>query len=194
MQTREGNSIDWDAVRRDYETKPISDRALAKNVGVSDTALRKRAKKGGWVKLIDASPNIEPECKPVRNPPQSRIDGATKAVSGASVAELTARGRSIVLALMEELEFLNRHADELSEIVEAYFSGEKDDRIRFKLQKALDHETRTKSSTQLASALQKLQDAAPGKKEEQMIEAERVAAGGDDDWGDDLAAPVGKFN
>jgi hypothetical protein len=95
---------------------------------------------------------------------------------------------------MEELEFLNRHAEDLSALVEEHFNGEKDDRIRFKLQKALDHETRTKSSTQLASALQKLQDASPGKKEEQKTEAQRIAAGGDDDWGDDLAAPAGKFN
>lgn len=118
----------------------------------------------------------------------------TKAVAGASVADLTARGRNIILALQAELEFLNQHAELLSELVEEHFNGEKDDRIRFKLQKALDHETRTKSSTQLASALQKLQDAAPGKKEEQKSEAERVASGGDDDWGDDLAAPSGKFN
>jgi hypothetical protein len=123
-----------------------------------------------------------------------RIEGVTKAVASASVADLTARGRNIILALMEELEFLNRHAEELSEIVEVLYCGEKDDRIRAKLQKALDHETRTKSSTQLASALQKLQDAAPGKKEEQKTEADRIAAGGDDDWGDDLATPAGKFN
>ena len=96
---------------------------------------------------------------------------------------------------MEELEFLNRHADDLSELVEEHFNGEKDERVRFRLQKALDHETRTKSSTQLASALQKLQDAAPGKKEERQSSAERVAAGGDDDgWGDDLAAPTSKVN
>jgi hypothetical protein len=161
---------------------------------VSDTALRKRAKKGGWVKLVNCSPSVEPPCKPERKPYQPGIEGVTKAVASASVHELTARGRNIILALMEELEFLNRHAEELSELVEEHFNGEKDDRIRFKLQRALDHETRTKSSTQLASALQKLQDAAPGKKEEQKTEAERVAAGGDDDWGDDLAAPVGKFN
>ena len=69
VQTREGNSIDWDSVRMDYETKSISDRALAKNIGVSDTALRKRAKKGGWVKLMDCAPAIEPACKPERNSP-----------------------------------------------------------------------------------------------------------------------------
>jgi hypothetical protein len=68
VQTREGNSIDWDSVRRDYEQKPISDRALAREAGVSDTALRKRAKKGGWVKLMDCAPAIEPACKPERNP------------------------------------------------------------------------------------------------------------------------------
>lgn len=89
---------------------------------------------------------------------------------------------------MQELEFLNRHADELSEMVEEHFSGEGDDRIRMRLQKALDHETRTKSSAQLANALAKLQDAAPGKKEQAKADAE--TAGQDSGWGDDLETGV----
>jgi hypothetical protein len=94
---------------------------------------------------------------------------------------------------MEELEFLNRHYEILEELVEVNFDGEKDARTRFKLQKALDHETRAKSSTQLASALQKLQDSTPGKKEQASTAAE--TAGQDGGWGDDLeVGTVGRPN
>jgi hypothetical protein len=170
VQTREGNSPDWVQIGEAYCTKPVSIRALARHHGVSDTAVRKAAKKHGWVKAAANLTPCEPICEPEPKPVRTHIEVATKALASVSVAELTARGRNIILALMEELEFLNRHADDLSELVEEHFNGEKDERVRYKLQKALDHETRTKSSTQLASALRKLQDAAPGKKEEQETE------------------------
>ena len=94
---------------------------------------------------------------------------------------------------MDELEFLNANADTLSDMVEDYINGEKDDRLRFKLQKALDHETRSKTANYLATALAKLNDAAPGKKEEARVAAE--TAGQDSGWGDDLdSGPVGRPN
>jgi hypothetical protein len=87
---------------------------------------------------------------------------------------------------MDELEFLNQHADVLGELVECHFNGDKEHQTKAKLLRALDHETRTKSSNQLATALAKLQDAAPGKKEQAQAEAE--TAGQDGGWGDDLDA------
>jgi hypothetical protein len=62
--------------------------------------------------------------------------------------------------------------------VEATFNGDKDIGIRAKLMKALDHEVRTKSSNQLATALAKLNDAAPGKREERQDNAEKSASAG----------------
>jgi hypothetical protein len=99
-------------------------------------------------------------------------------VASATVKDLTARGRNIILALMAELEYLNQNASILMELVDANFNGEKDGSIRAKLMKALDHEVRTKSSNQLATALAKLQDAAPGKKEERQDNAEKSASAG----------------
>ncbi len=64
LEKREGNSIDWVAVRRDYETKPMSDRGLAKHYGTTDTTLRKHAKKGKWVKLGDCTPPYPTQCNP----------------------------------------------------------------------------------------------------------------------------------
>lgn len=192
MQTTvELNSSSNDPVREEYETKNISDRGLAKKVGISDTALRKRAKKGGWVKFQDDVEIDEPYCNPDRSTPRLDINGMTKPVTTTTIGQLTELGRDLLLELMAELKFLNRHADVLTELVEAHFSGEKDDRIRSKLTKALDHETRTRSSAQLASALQKLNDAAPapGKKEQAQADAE--TAGRDSGWGADLGIGSG---
>jgi hypothetical protein len=54
---------------------------------------------------------------------------------------LTARGRNIILALMDELEFLNRNHETIAGMVEDYVNGEKDAGARAKLLKVLDHET-----------------------------------------------------
>jgi hypothetical protein len=92
VQTREGNSIDWDSVRMDYETKSISDRALAKNVGVSDTALRKRARKGRWVKLMDCAPATEPACKPERNPRPTSLPRPMRLAETGNPSQAARRG------------------------------------------------------------------------------------------------------
>lgn len=48
MQTRANNSRDWDSIRAAYEAGTQSIRGVARAAGVSDTALRKRARKDGW--------------------------------------------------------------------------------------------------------------------------------------------------
>ncbi|MDH0356745.1 terminase small subunit [Morganella sp. GD04133] len=41
---------DWDAIKREYTAGELSIRAIAERYGVSDTAIRKAAKKDGWIK------------------------------------------------------------------------------------------------------------------------------------------------
>lgn len=79
---------------------------------------------------------------------------------------------------MDELEFLNRNHETLSWLVEDYINGEKEDGVRAKLLKALDHETRSKTANYLATALAKLTDAAPGKKQERQENAESASSAG----------------
>ena len=69
-------------------------------------------------------------------------------------------------------------------MVETYVGGANDATARAKLIKALNHETRSKTANYLATALAKLHDAAPGKKE--AAEAAAQTAGQGTDWGDDL--------
>lgn len=171
-----------------YSTESLSIRALAKKFGVSDTAVRKEAKKRGWVKFDANQAGCEPECEPVREPRQPAAEATAKAIASTPVKDLTARGRNIILDLMAELEFLNRNHQTLAGMVEDYINGEKDAGARAKLLKALDHETRSKTANYLATALAKLVDAAPGKKEQAQADAETAGQGSG--WGDDLETGV----
>jgi hypothetical protein len=188
VRTREGNSTDWIQIGDAYCNKPQSIRALAKEFGLSDTAIRKEAKKRGWTRPDANQPPREPECKPEREPNETRSEARAKSIASATVSELTARGRNIILALMDEMEFLNRNHETIVALVEDYVNGEKDSSTRAKLIKSLDHETRSKTANYLATALAKLQDAAPGKKEQAQTDAANAGQGGA--WGDDLDTGV----
>jgi hypothetical protein len=178
METVEGNSTDWKLGRKMFEENGSSFRQIGSALGVSHTAAAKRAKRDEWKRsVVVETPKRKPNCKPVvaADPPPVHIDPVELS---ATVKDLTARGRNIILALMSELEYLNQNASILMELVENNFNGEKDAATRAKLMKALDHEVRTKSSNQLATALAKLNDAAPGKKEERQDNAEKSASAG----------------
>ena len=117
-----------------------------------------------------------------------RTEARARSISAATVKDLTGRGRNIILALMDELEFLNRNHETIAGLVEDYVNGEKDAAVRAKLLKSLDHETRSKTANYLATALAKLNDAAPGKKEQADEDAK--SAGQGSGWGDDLETGV----
>lgn len=189
MRTREENSTDWVQIGDAYCNEPLSIRALAKRFGLSDTAIRKEAKKRGWARPDANLAPCEPECKPQREPEQTRSAAAIKRTLAALPAgELTARGRNIILDLMSELEFQNRNHETIAGMVEDYVNGEKDASARAKLLKVLDLETRCKNANQLATALAKLNDAAPGKKEQAEEDAKTAGAG--TAWGDLDTVPV----
>lgn len=188
MRTGEEYSTDWIQIGDAYCNETLSIRALAKRHGLSDTAIRKEAKKRGWTRPDANEPPREPECKPEREPEQNGSEAAAKAIASTPVKVLTARGRNILLSLMDELEFLNRNHETIAGMVEDYVNGEKDAGARAKLLKVLDHETRSKTANYLATALAKLNDAAPGKKEQ--AEDDAKTAGQGSAWGDDLDTGV----
>lgn len=161
-----------------FEENGSSFRQIGSALGVSHTAAAKRAKRDEWKRSAKVETlRRKPNCKPVDAPEPQQVL-VDPVILSATVKDLTARGRNIILALMAELEYLNQNASTLMELVDANFNGDKDAATRSKLMKALDHEVRTKSSNQLATALAKLNDAAPGKKEERQDNAEKSASAG----------------
>ena len=145
-------------------------------------------KKHGWMRPEAKAPRREPDRELPREPRETRSEAQAKSMASASVKDLTGRGRNIILALMDELEFLNRNHETIAGMVEDYVNGEKDAGARAKLMKVLDHETRSKTANYLATALAKLNDAAPGKKEQ--AEEDAKTAGQGSGWGDDLDSGI----
>lgn len=177
METLEDNSTNWNLGRTEFEEKGSSFRKIGDIIGLSHTAVAKRAKRDGWARKPSNASACKPRCKPADVTSAASAQPDTDTLT-ATVKDLTARGRNIILALMSELEYLNQNASILMDLVDANFNGEKDGATRAKLMKALDHEVRTKSSNQLATALAKLQDAAPSKKDERQDNAEKSASAG----------------
>jgi hypothetical protein len=101
---------------------------------------------------------------------------------------LTARGRNIILALMDELEFLNRNHETIADMVDRLCERREGRHAGPSCSRSLDHETRSKTANYLATALAKLNDAAPGKKEQ--AEEDAKTAGQGSGWGDDLDTGV----
>jgi hypothetical protein len=180
MATVEGISPDWILGQDEFEVKGSSFRTIGEILGVSHTAVAKRAKRHGWKRPEAETFDCNPRCKPAEAPVAQPVhmDAPPPEPLSSSTKDLTARGRGIILALMAELEYLNQNASILMELVDTNFNGEKDAATRAKLMKALDHEVRTKSSNQLATALAKLNDAAPSKKEERQDNAEKSSSAG----------------
>jgi hypothetical protein len=52
---------DWDAIRRDFEAGELSIREIARREGISDTAIRKRAKADGWKSGLQLGSHIVAE-------------------------------------------------------------------------------------------------------------------------------------
>lgn len=50
MLKKDTNGIDWDAIRAEYITDVISQRALAEKYGLKYSAVRRQAERGGWLK------------------------------------------------------------------------------------------------------------------------------------------------
>jgi hypothetical protein len=178
----EGLSPEWIQIGELIQNSNKSIREIARDHSFSDTAVRKMMKKYGWTRpdapKARREPEREPFCEPVRTRPQSNPEDLAKYLETATVKELTGLGRNIINDLLVELTFLNRNHQTLEELVECYVNGERDDRTRARLIKALDHETRSKTMSALATALAKLNDAAPGKKEERQENAEQAASTG----------------
>lgn len=49
-QPFESSGVDWAAVERDYRAGVLSNRAIAANHGITEAAIRKKAKAEGWIK------------------------------------------------------------------------------------------------------------------------------------------------
>lgn len=106
---------DWEAIEREYRAGQISVREIARQHGVSDGAIRKRAKERGWPRDLSEQVRQAVRSELVRT--EVRTSNAREAVELAA-----ARGVEVVLSHRRRLSRLGDLADQLTARAEAALS------------------------------------------------------------------------
>ena len=187
---QEKKSIDWERIENEYRAGLLSIREIAATQGVTDTAIRKRARRDGWER--DLEPKIKAKADALVRTAEVRTQVRTdNALSERELVEANAevianvrlahrkdigRARSLAMNLLAELEAQTGNLDLLGELGELLGGDEDGNGISDKML-ALYHAVtslpgRTKTMKDLGDTLHKLislerdaYDIAPPKKE-----------------------------
>lgn len=164
--------IDWSAIRTDWEKSDWSIRRIAEWYQVSDGAIRKKAKTGGWP---DRPQNAH---QPVRSLAEPRREPVIMAgIDATDPGEIVGKGHNLIFRLLEELDATTTHHGALAEMIEAH---EEDPRRRAAMMKAIELPGRANVIKALATAFKTWNEskAPEGKKKERQANAERASSGG----------------
>jgi hypothetical protein len=125
---------DWERIEADYRAGVLSIREIAASQGITEGAIRKRAKRDDWSRDLKAKIQARADDlvrkQEVRNAVRANVDERTVVEAGAAaIAEIKlshrtdiARFRRLVLAMLEELEAETGNIDlfhELGEMLRA---------------------------------------------------------------------------
>lgn len=149
---------EWDRIELEYLQGEISVREIADRFDISDTAIRKRAKRDGWVRAVrkPKSANLGAETVPALRRESS------EPVEAAVIAE---RGRQLVARMLDELDATTTLQGELESLIEDECANDRDDRRRDGMLGAVSLPSRAKTLKELATALKTVNEAgAPGGK------------------------------
>lgn len=170
---RRMNIIDWPRIELEYLAGEDSIREIADRHEISDAAIRKRAKKEGWVREVRTPLRREPERAP---PPPPRTD-PEKEIDAGEVAD---DGRALAARMLDELDIVTSRRGELEDIIIAATDDDDDDSRRDAMMKALSLPSRANTLKTIALALKTLNEASTpqGKKAAQQEKANQVGGGG----------------
>lgn len=154
----------------------MSNRELAAWYSISEGAIRKRAKKEGWVK-----DSTQPE--EVRTEPQKITIVQTPVTPETTSPEaIVGRGRNLTLRLMDELEATTTRLGELEMLIDSSIDGEDAEKQREALRQAVSLKQRAEVLKSLALAAKTLNESGAnadgGKKAQRQRSAEQHAQPG----------------
>lgn len=166
-------TIDWPRIELEYLDGEDSIREIADRHEISDTAIRKRAKAGGWERMVRTANRRKPDLSP---PPPPRTDPEKPIDAG----EIANGGRALAGRMLDELDVITSRRGELEDIIVDATDGDDDDSRRDAMMKAVSLPTRAKTLQTIALALKTLNEsAAPqGKKAAQQEKANAIGGGG----------------
>lgn len=169
--------IDWAEIERDYRTGSMSVREMGRWYGISEGAIRRRAKAEGWErKNTQAGTRAEGASTP---PPPVVYEGTILTPENATPEAILGRGRNLVLRMMDELDATTSRNGELEAlIVSSTDDGDAGGQRQAMLQ-AISLKTRSDVLKALATAAKTLAEtsAPAGVKQARREAGERVASG-----------------
>ena len=161
---------DWEAIERAYRAGALSIRTIADRNGISDTAIRKRAKAHGWERDLSEQVRKEVRNKLVRgevrenlpaNPEQDAEIIEEAAEEGARVVRHhrkdIRKATNLADLLMDDLLFTIQNREQIEEAIEAETAGDANGMRRGSMLAAVALPGNSKTLLQLSSAMKNLQ-------------------------------------
>lgn len=165
-------SSEWDRIGLEYLAGEDSIREIADRHGISEAAIRKKAKAEGWVRAVRTP-------QPAHFCVLSRPEPASEAVVPIGPAEIPDRGRELLGRMLEELDTATSRPGELDYLIEVACAGDDDDKRSDALLKVMSLGGRAATLKTLATAYKTLNEAgAPLGKKEAAQQAAANAGGG----------------
>lgn len=166
------STIDWSRIELEYLAGEDSIREIADRHKISDTAIRKRAKAGKWVREVRTANRREPD----RSPPPPPATDPEAPVEAGKIAD---GGRGLVWRMLNELDVITSRRGELEDMIVDATDGDDDDARRDAMMRAVSLTNRANTMKTLALALKTLNEAsAPvGKKVAAQDRAQQVGGG-----------------
>lgn len=161
---------DWEAIERAFRAGALSIRTIADRHGVSDTAIRKRAKAGGWERDLSEQVRKEVRNKLVRgevredqcaNPERDAEIVEEAAEEGARVVRSHRRdirkATNLANLLMDDLLTTISKREEIEDSIEAETADDNNGMRRATMLAAVGLPSNAKTLFQLSSAMKNLQ-------------------------------------
>jgi hypothetical protein len=117
------SKADWEAIGREYRAGQLSLREIGRIHGVSDTAIRKRAKADGWERDLTEQVQAAVRAKLVREEGSQPGSQAQRANDRDIVQTMAARGVEVVRSHQRSLAQLNAISDILATRLAQHLDG-----------------------------------------------------------------------
>lgn len=170
MDTTKKGATDWESIEKHYRAGVLSLREIAKQHGVTDTAIRKKAKGGEWQRDLTARVAERARAELVRTQVRSanaqdqvRTEREIVTSAAATVVQVVrehrkdiAAGRGIVALLSAQLLDVAGQRDEFEAVIEEECAGDKTGERRGKLMKAISLPVHAATVRDLSTAMKNL--------------------------------------
>ena len=170
---------DWDQIENDWRFGDLSNVKLAEKHGVSEGAIRKRAKAEGWQKGVEPGPRQPiPDRSERDRLGGARDDDGEPAGDDAQAEPLNAT-LALALRMMDELKAVTSHIGEIEDLIYSETEDDRDARRRTAMLRAVSLKTRTETLKTIQQAILAAStegEADKGKKAQQAAAAQKVAS------------------